>query len=202
MNDGIKQMAARIRNLFSLGEFQKRYDDGKVQVKTIFGRVVEKREAFPYGFKAKAKKGTVLVLCQGGNFDGVEILPVLDYEGGPELEAGDAALYTESGGWIIIRENGGIEAEAESGGVTVKTKAGKFFIGEDGNVEINGDSKSFVTFEDLETALNTFLTSLNAHTHTVSTSGGPAAQTGTAAPMAPPLTLNISAAKTAQVKTA
>jgi phage gp45-like len=138
MNDGIKQLAARIRNIFSLGEFQKRYDDGKIQVKTIFGRVIEKKEAFPYGFAAKAKKGNVLVLCQGGNFDGFEILPVLDYDGGPELEEGDTALYTESGGWMILREKGGIEAEAKSGDVTVATKAGKILVKEDGTIELNG----------------------------------------------------------------
>ncbi|MDR1174849.1 MAG: hypothetical protein LBK83_05200 [Treponema sp.] len=140
MNDGIKQLAARIRNLFSLGEFRKRYGDGKIQVKTVFNRVVEKKEAFPYGFKAKAKKGTVLVLCQGGSFDGFEILPVLDYEGGPDLEEGDAALYTESGGWVILRENGGIEAEAKSGPITAKTKAGKILIGEDGSIAMEGSA--------------------------------------------------------------
>jgi phage gp45-like len=139
MSDGtIKQLAARLRNIFSVGEFQKRYADGNIQVKTVFSQVVEKKEAFPYGFKAKAKKGAVLVLCQGGNYDGFELLPVLDYEGGPELEEGDAALYTESGGWVIVREKGGIEVEAKAGPVTVTTKAGEISVGEDGSIEING----------------------------------------------------------------
>jgi phage gp45-like len=129
MNDGIKQLAARMRNLFSLGQFQKRYADGKVQVQTIFGRVVEKKEAFPYGFTAKAKKGTVLVLCQGGNFDGCEVLPVLDDDGGPELEDGDAALYTESGGWVVCREDGSVE---------IHGKSGKIIIQKTGNIEMEG----------------------------------------------------------------
>jgi phage gp45-like len=145
MNDGIKQMAARIRNVFSLGEFRKRYDDGKIRVETVFGRVVEKKEAFPYGFRAKAKKGNVLVLCQGGNFDGFEVLPVLDHEGGPELEAGDAAIYTESGGRVILREAGGIEAEAKSGDVAVKTKAGKILVKEDGTIEMDAASGTVKT---------------------------------------------------------
>jgi phage gp45-like len=120
MTGGIKQLAARIRNIFSLGEFQKRYDDGKIQVKTIFGRTIEKREAFPYGFRAKAKKGKVLVLCQGGNFDGFEVFPVLDYEGGPELKEGDAAIYTESGGWIIARNDGTVELFGKDYGGIIK----------------------------------------------------------------------------------
>jgi phage gp45-like len=124
MNDGIKQLAARIRNIFSLGEFQKRYPGGKIQVKTIFGRVVEKKEAFPYGFKAKAKKGSVLAFCQGGNFDGLEILPVLDYEGGPDLQEGDAALYTASGTRVVCRDDGSIEIQGKQGNITID-KTGK-----------------------------------------------------------------------------
>jgi hypothetical protein len=130
-------LAARIRNLFTVGDFQKRYPDGTIQVKTFFGRVLEKKEAFPYGFKARAKTGKVLVLCQGGNFDGYELLPALDYEGGPELQEGDAALYTGSG-WIIIRDAGGVEVEAQSGDVAVTTKAGKIICGEDGAVKLRG----------------------------------------------------------------
>jgi phage gp45-like len=94
---GIRELAAKIHNLFSTGEFQNRYDeDGRVQVATHTGRVLEKTEAFPYGFTAKAKSGRVLVFCQGGNYNGFEILPVLkaDDVAAPELEAGDAALYT------------------------------------------------------------------------------------------------------------
>jgi phage gp45-like len=128
MNDGIvKQLACRLRNLFSLGEFQKRYSDGKIQVKTIFGRVIEKKEAFPYGFKAKAKKGDVLVFCQGGNFDGFELLPVLDYEGGPELQEGDAALYTASGVLVICRDDGSVEIKGTTGDITIQ-KTGEISV--------------------------------------------------------------------------
>jgi phage gp45-like len=140
MNDGaIKQLSARLRNIFSLGDLQKRYEDGKIQVKTVFGRVVEKKEAFPYGFKAKAKKGKVFVLCQGGNFDGFELLPALDYEGGPELQPGDTALYTEAGGFIICRENGAVEVTAKAGkDVTIHTNAGDIICGGNGAIKIKG----------------------------------------------------------------
>lgn len=114
----LTQLSARLRNIFTVGDFQKRYADGKIQVKTVFDRVLEKKECFPYGFKARAKKGRALVFCQGGNFDGFEILPVLESGDGPELGEGDAALYTESGGWVICRENGTIElCGTENGGV-------------------------------------------------------------------------------------
>jgi hypothetical protein len=123
MNEGsVKQVAARIRNLFAVGDLQKRYDDGRVQVKTGFGRVVEKREAFPYGFTAKAKAGKVFVVCQGGNFDGFEIFPVAAYEGGPKLNDNDAALYTASGGWIAAREDGTVELFGKNYGGVIKVR--------------------------------------------------------------------------------
>jgi hypothetical protein len=62
------------------------------------------------------------VLCQGGNFDGFEILPVLDYDGGPELKKGDAALYTASGGWISVREDGAVELSGKDYGGIIKVQ--------------------------------------------------------------------------------
>jgi phage gp45-like len=117
----LKQLSAKVRNLFSIAVFQKRYDDGKLQVKTASGRVLEQKEAFPYGFKAKAKDGKALVFCQGGDFNGFEILPLIDYEGGPKLNEGDVALYTASGGWIVCRDNGEIELSGK-----VKATGGSF----------------------------------------------------------------------------
>jgi len=116
-----KQIIAKVRNLFSIANFKKRYSDGKIQVKTFSGRVLEQKEAFPYGFIAKAKTGKALVFCQGGDFDDFEILPLINYEGGPELNEGDVALYTDSGGWIVCRDNGEIELVGN-----VKTTGGSF----------------------------------------------------------------------------
>jgi hypothetical protein len=131
MKEIIVQIAAKLRNVFSPGEFQKRYDDGKIQVLTHNGRVVEKKEAFPYGFYARAKGGRVFVLCQGGNMDSAEIFPVLP--GGditpPRLEAGDAALYTGNGARVIVRESGGVEVYAAgNGGVKVTSEEGTLYF--------------------------------------------------------------------------
>jgi phage gp45-like len=129
----LKQLAARVRNLFVSGTLQKRYGDadgGAVQVKTHQGRVLEKKESFPYGFAAKAKGGRVLVFCQGGNFDRYEILPVLagPETPPPELREGDAALYTGGGGYVIVREAGDVEVCAKDGG-------GKIIVRETGDIE-------------------------------------------------------------------
>jgi len=115
------QIRAKIRNVFSIAVFQKRYDDGRIQVETYSGRVLEQREAFPYGFSAKAKTGKTLVFCQGGDFNGFEILPLINYEGRPKLDEGDVALYTASGGLIVCRDNGEVELVGD-----VKATGGSF----------------------------------------------------------------------------
>lgn len=63
-----------------------------------------------------------------------------------------------------------------------------------GEVKINGDSKTFVTHAELNTALQNFITALNTHTH-------PTAATGPPSPPTVPLSIDISAAETTTVKT-
>jgi len=121
-NSFLKQISARLRNIVTLGDLKKRYSDGRIQISTAFSKVLEGKEAFPYGFKAKAKKGKLLVLCQGGNFDAFEFLPVIDTDGGPSLNEGDAALYTTSGGWIVCRENGSVELMGKGYGGVIKVE--------------------------------------------------------------------------------
>jgi phage gp45-like len=136
MIDQIRELGAKLRNVFVVSDFQKRYDDGKIQVKTHNNRVVEKKEAFPYGFYAKAKNGRAFLFCQGGNLDGVEIFPVQpgDDISPPELEEGDAALYTGSGGSITVRESGDVEITNTDGDLWIVCKKG-------GEVEIKGKIK-------------------------------------------------------------
>jgi phage gp45-like len=117
-----KDFSARLKNVFTPGTFEKRYGDNTVQIKTLFGRVIEKKESLPYGFAAKAKGGKALALCVGGNFDAVEILPICaaDDITPPELHEGDAALYTQDGGWVICRNDGAVELNGTNEGGVVK----------------------------------------------------------------------------------
>lgn len=129
-----REFGARLRNLFQVGEMRRRYDDGRVQVQTRNGRVVEKAEAFPYGFCARAKSGRAFALFRGGDAGGFEILPLLPGKGvtPPELKDGDVALYTGEGARIVLREAGGAEVHASGAGdVDAVAKGGKFFIGND-----------------------------------------------------------------------
>jgi phage gp45-like len=149
MKEQLRELGAKLRNVFAAGEFQKRYAEGekkgRIQVRTHNGRVVEKKEAFPYGFYAKAKSGRVFMLCQGGNLDGFEIFPVQPGEDitPPELEEGDVAVYTGQGGYTIFREAGDVEAYAKGEGKARIATEG-------GDVEINvaGSGKVKIICQD------------------------------------------------------
>ena len=62
------------------------------------------------------------------------------------------------------------------------------------SINFNGNSKPFVTHAELNTALQTFITALNLHTH-------PTAATGPPSPPTAPMSLDISASQTTTVKT-
>ena len=65
----------------------------------------------------------------------------------------------------------------------------------DGKIELNGNSKQFVTWAELNTALQGLISALNSHTHSNGNEGSP-----TGAPIVP-LSLDISDAKTKTIVT-
>jgi len=67
-------------------------------------------------------------------------------------------------------------------------------IDDSGVIKLNGESKNFVTHAELNTALQTFMNSLNLHTH-------PTAATGPPSPPTVPMSLDITTSKTLTVKT-
>lgn len=68
-------------------------------------------------------------------------------------------------------------------------------INDGGNIELNGNNKSFVTYTELDSALTGLKNQLNAHVHTSAAPGSP-----TSVPTVP-MTLDISASKTQTIKT-
>lgn len=124
MNNYIEQISARIKNIISPAVYEERNDDGSIEVRTDFDRPVNGVEEFPYGFKTKATKGKVTILCSGGNYDAVQILPVSSVEHAPELNEGDVAVYSESGNFIICRndDEGTIELNGTENGGLIKVE--------------------------------------------------------------------------------
>ena len=106
------------------------------------------------------------------------------------IEDGDAAIKVT--GKLKLKTDKDTDIDADS--LKVKTKE---------KIELNGDSKQFVTWQELDNALQQLWAKIKAHTHPVSTTGTAAAQTGTAATSVDlsTVTLDISAAKTTTVVT-
>jgi hypothetical protein len=88
---------------------------------------------------------------------------------------------------ILLNNDGSIDIQGSAAGEIKITAAG--------HVEVNGNTKSFVTGDELNTALQTFMTALMLHVHTCTAPGSPSS------PPTSPMTLDITTAKTLTVKT-
>ena len=133
--------------------------------------------------------------------DKVLLLGLKDYV----KESGDVTEATEMSVFLhYSRETmKALPLSAFSGSAKIRIEAdnGTLKVDTNKNIELNGKDKQFVTWAELNDALTTFTTALNAHTHPVTG----ATPSGTAAPMATaptaPMTIDISAAKTTKVLT-
>ena len=75
-------------------------------------------------------------------------------------------------------------------------------IKQDGKaIELNGNSKSFVTFAELDSALQTVMSTIQSHIHVTTATVGATAVPGIIAPTVSPITLNIASAETTTIKT-
>lgn len=79
--------------------------------------------------------------------------------------------------------------------VKIQIENGKMTIDTEGNIELNGNDKQFVTWAELNQALQNFVILLNAHTHSNGNLGSP-----TGVPVAP-MQLDISTSKTKTILT-
>ena len=79
--------------------------------------------------------------------------------------------------------------------VKVEIEAGTMKITTEKKIEINGNSKQFVTWAELNQALQNLVTALNSHTHSNGNQGSP-----TGGPIVP-MTLDISSSKTTTIVT-
>jgi len=135
------------------------------------GDVDTEAEVFgPSGFFSRPPKGSrVLMVPYAGGKTRV-VIGAANYQITLELTDGEVLIYSTT-----------------ADGKTVKSK---IYLDAVGNIELNGNSKNFVTHAELNTALQSFITSLNLHVH---------GSAGT--PPVTPMSLNISAAKTTTIKT-
>jgi len=116
---GVKELAARIRNLFTTGSISRR-NGAKVQIVDRFGNALEQEELFPYGFASRPLKGTALLLFEGGDSRSPALVFVSDQEKAPALEDGESALWNDAGARVIARKDGTIEINGKNFGGLIK----------------------------------------------------------------------------------
>ena len=129
-----------------------------------------------HGFRSRPVKTTrgVRVSLGSGTREGI-VIATENYTVNITLADGETAIYST-------------DADGAEQAV-IKWRA-------DGSIELNGNTKRLVTYAELNTALQTFITALNGHTHSGVSTGG-----GTSGPPSAPASLNISAAQTTTIKT-
>lgn len=115
--------------------------------------------------------------------------------GGGEVDPGDERKFSLTDGFCIpgLFSPKASSKKVTGSGMEILYKNAKINLTDSGKVEINGNTKQFVTYTELNSALQIFLTALMAHVHTCTAPGS-----HSSAPVSP-ITLDISAAKSIKV---
>lgn len=112
-------------------------------------------------------------------------------------ETGEHGVFYKGGGYFLSDASGNVFLNAKAKAVKAYNNNGKIELTSDGTIKLNGDTKQFVTWTELNTALATLAGLLTSHVHPVTAVGSP---TGPA-PTLVGLTVDISSAKTTKVLT-
>ncbi len=159
------------------------------------------RAVFERRGRAPGKAPVLQTTAPGGQERETELYQLPGFASGPTPGDRAAVIGTATGRVAIATHNYRIEVEVDPGEVKIfSTDAdgsaveSLIHLKGDGTIELNGNTKAFVTHAELDTALQTFVTALNLHIHSDSL----------ALPTTPPvtpMTLNIATAATTTVKT-
>jgi len=109
------------------------------------------------------------------------------------IKATPLANFANAKNKLDISDDGSYKITGKDYSVEVTTNGTIKITGK--NIELNGNSKKFVTGDELATALSNHTTALNQHVHTSAAAGS------LTSPPAAPMSIDISAAKTTTVKT-
>jgi hypothetical protein len=157
-------------------------------------------------FKRKGSnpgKSTVIkTAASGGQERETELWHSPGIASGPTPEDISVSVPSGTNGRIAVAtQNYRLEVQVTAGQTKIystsadgSTLKGIIILNVDGSISLNGDSKTFVTHAELNTALQTFITALNPHVHLDPSSGT------TGSPVTP-LSLDITASATTTIKT-
>jgi len=111
-------------------------------------------------------------------------------------ETGEHGVFFKGGGYFLQDSTGNFFLNSKTKGIKAYNNNGKIELKVDGKIELNGSTKQFVTWTELNTALSTFITSLGSTLASGTTSAGPVVFAVPA-----PTSINIDLAKTTTILT-
>lgn len=161
-----------------------------VQVDTPIG---DNREIEYYQLPGYAAGPTVddqAVAIQAGGYR--VVIASHNYRLSVPIDPGQVKIYSTNADGDTLEASITLDTD---GTVTITNTDGGEVKVAGSDVELNGNSKAFVTHSELDTALQTFVTALNTHVHPTTSPGAP-----TLTPT-PTMSIDISGAATSTVKT-
>lgn len=192
-------MLRELRNLIKTGINQGINDTLRFQ-EAIFkwlGRPKQKVQSFvPFGTFGNPQDGTQGILFNIRNNES----NIIAFNGDPENRIKKNCKKGEYGignpltkTHIYFKEDGSVEIKLNSGNGIVITKTG--------DIELNGNSKLFVTYDELNSSLQSLVSEINTHIHTTTATIGSSATPGVISSPTVSMDLDISSSKTTTIKT-
>lgn len=119
-------------------------------------------------------------------------------------ETGEHGTFYKGGGYFLCDKDGNFFLNSKTKAIKAYNNSGSIELDSTGKVKLNGSTKQFVTWGELNTALTTFMTSLNTQLLTIN-AGATAAIAASGLWLTPltlgGMTIDISLAKTTTVLT-
>jgi phage gp45-like len=153
-------VAARIGEIDSSDE-----DVIKVSVNKTTKNVREVTDYVPYGIDSRPVAGLKVVLLSLREKAHKILMGIRRKPTDRVSKPGETRLYSASGSQVFLNEDGEIVIETSGGAIIT--------MANDGNIELNGNTKSAMTFQDFETVWDAYIIHYEAHTHSNGNLGTP-----------------------------
>lgn len=150
----------------------------QVSIQKSVNNVREVSDYVPYGIDCLPETGAKVALFNLGSKAYKLMMGIKRKVTDRIAKPGETRLYSKTGSQVYLDENDDVIIETD-GGAIITCKA-------NGKVELNGNTKSSMTFDDFETIWNLFIVHMDAHIHTdpvSGTTGPPTVPSGAAGDM-------------------
>lgn len=125
----------------------------------------EVNDYVPYGLDSRPVKGLKCLLISLREKAFKILIGVRRKETDKIAKSGESRLYSAFGSEVHLKEDGTIDIKTASGGIITMAAGGK--------INLNGNAKSAMNFQDFEAIWNAFIIAYELHVHTSALPGVP-----------------------------